>query len=342
MRRAGAALASAAAALLTGSAVVLTVGIADARAFSPVTDGFDVLCTPTDPGLDELSGMVVVGDRLYGIGDSGNDDVVLEMGTDCHVHRRIPVPIDPYDVEDLASLDGALVLSDTGDNLRTRTTVALVTMDPDTGEGDLHRLTYPDGPHDAESLLLGPDGRPFIVTKELFGASAVYTPANNETTGELARPGPTALKRVGTVTAGSEKASSGTVGSVLFTGGAVSAGGEVLALRTYTDVYLYRIVDGDVGATLVDTEPVATIPTPAEPQGESVAFTESGDLLIGSEAAGGDLPPIHIARGVVDALAPARDATSSSRHWTTIVWAGLAVGVVGVGLLSTRSRRLRG
>ena len=34
---------------------------------------------------------------------------------------------------------------------------------------------YPDGPHDAEALLLSGDGRPVIVTKELGGRSAIYT-----------------------------------------------------------------------------------------------------------------------------------------------------------------------
>ena len=37
-------------------------------------------------------------------------------------------------------------------------------------------MTYPDGPHDAESLLLAPDGTPYIVTKEVLGDSGVYRP----------------------------------------------------------------------------------------------------------------------------------------------------------------------
>ena len=42
------------------------------------------------------------------------------MDLNCVVQKQIPVPIDPYDVEDLAVSGRTLVLSDTGDNLRTR------------------------------------------------------------------------------------------------------------------------------------------------------------------------------------------------------------------------------
>ena len=105
--------------------------------------------------------MVVVDDRIYAMGDGGSDDFVFEMDLNCVVQKQIPVPIDPYDVEDLAVSGRTLVLSDTGDNLRTRETVAFITMDLDSGDGTLHRLTYPDGAHDTESILLDPDGHVF-------------------------------------------------------------------------------------------------------------------------------------------------------------------------------------
>ena len=57
-----------------------------------------------------------------------------------------------------------------------RATVALIALRPD-GSATLYRLTYPDGPHDAEALLLAPDGTPYIVTKEIAGRERVYRPA---------------------------------------------------------------------------------------------------------------------------------------------------------------------
>ena len=93
------------------------------------------------------------------MGDGGSDDFVFEMDLNCVVQKQIPVPIDPYDVEDLAVSGRTLVLSDTGDNLRTRETVAFITMDLDSGDGTLHRLTYPDGAHDTESIPLSCNAR---------------------------------------------------------------------------------------------------------------------------------------------------------------------------------------
>ena len=59
---------------------------------------------------------------------------------------------------------------------RSGPTVALIALRPD-GSTSIYRLTYPDGPHDAEALLLAPDGTPYVVTKEVLGASGVYRPA---------------------------------------------------------------------------------------------------------------------------------------------------------------------
>ena len=63
-----------------------------------------------------------------------------------------------------------------GTTTPTRATVALIALRPD-GTTSVYRLTYPDGPHDAEALLLAPDGTPYVVTKEILGASGVYRPA---------------------------------------------------------------------------------------------------------------------------------------------------------------------
>ncbi|MCJ0902704.1 hypothetical protein [Rhodococcus sp. ARC_M6] len=280
--------------------------------------------------------MVALGERIFAIGDSGNDEVVIEMDFDCAVRGRIPVPIDPYDVEDLASHGGLLILADTGDNRRARETVALLTLDPESADGTLRRLTYPDGPHDAEAVLVDPNGRLFVVTKELLGPSSVYTPEGGQTISGLAEPGPTPLTRVGTVRTGDT--STGGFNSVMFTGGAVAADGSVLALRSYTDVYLYlyRIGDDGIGAALTESEPLR-VPTPHQPQGESMMFTDGGDLVIGSEAQGGALPPLYVMRGVVDGMAPddaaaAEDATSTASNGV-VLWGGIGIVTVVLAIL---------
>jgi hypothetical protein len=81
------------------------------------------------------------------------------------------------------------------------------------------------------------------------------------------------------------------------TGGALNADGRVLALRTYTDAWLYPVPDGDVVAALRGT-PVR-VPLPGEPQGEAVAFTADGTLLSGSESRGDAVGEIRAVPGAV-------------------------------------------
>ena len=57
----------------------------------------------------------------------------------------------------------------------------------------LFRLSYPDGAHDAEALLIAPDGTLIVVTKTI-GAAGVYEPAAGLRAGRT-----TALRKVGEV-----------------------------------------------------------------------------------------------------------------------------------------------
>lgn len=321
--------------------ILAVAGVVCAFALTPVAASaqphaqqFDTYCTPTDPGLEELSGLTSIDGVLYAIGDSGNDHRVAVLDDSCAVSRWLEVPVDPYDVEDMASYDGQLWLSDTGDNQRRRDTVALTRMDPATGQGELYRLVYPDGPHDAETVLIEPGGRPVIVTKEPSGVSGLYVPEFGQSVGELASPGPTPMKKVGerafdkTDTAGGPPF---VTGSILATGGAVSADGAVAAVRTYTDVYLFRVTDGDVVGALTG-EPVVTA-LPEQPQGEAVTFDAAGSLLVASEAGGVTeglpLPPVRMLTDAT-ALVPAAAATASTESSSSGRWSIGAIAVAGV------------
>ncbi|MGC0363610.1 hypothetical protein ABH922_001594 [Rhodococcus sp. 27YEA15] len=279
-------------------ACVVFCGVAGATASAETSRAFENLCTPTDPGLEELSGMAVIGTSIYGIGDSGSDDRVAELDSNCQVRRWIPVGTPRIDVEDMASTeDGRLWLADIGDNTAVRTNIALIGLDPQTGATSTHSLTYPDRAHDAEALLLQKDGLPIVVTKDYMGNSGIYTPRNRETVYELGTGAPTPLAKVGTLTMTPTRTTGGPIpyaGTMAITGGAVSKDGKVVALRTYTDVYIYFAPDGDVVKAL-KTTPVR-VPAPDEPQGEAIAFTDEGDLLSGSEQLRGPLPPVRVLR----------------------------------------------
>ncbi|MEH6793432.1 MAG: hypothetical protein V7694_04775 [Rhodococcus sp. (in: high G+C Gram-positive bacteria)] len=353
--------------VVCGAAAVATTIVFSGTASAAPSEN-ETYCRPTDPGLAELSGLTSIDGVLYAIGDSGADDRVAVLGAGCAVERWIDVPVDPYDVEDLSSYDGSLWLADIGDNQMRRDTVALTRMDPTTGVGELYRLTYPDGAHDAETLLIEPGGRPVIVTKELSGVSGVYVPAGDESVTDLPGPGPTPMRKVGDMAFTATDTVGGppfVIGSILATGGAVS--GDVAAVRTYTDAYLFRSSDGDIASALVDpAAPRAVVPLPDQPQGEALVFTDDGSLLIASEAGFGPaestLPPIlRIPDAVsldmstpepaaVDPVSPtvvperpAQTPTATDSEWEfrAAVAAGVVLIAGAVGFTVRRSRRSR-
>ncbi|MGW6659990.1 hypothetical protein [Rhodococcus sp. NPDC055024] len=283
------------------TAAVVGVQAAPAAAQQP-SRVFDALCTPTNAGLSELSGLTVTAAGKYAIGDSGSDDRVAELDSNCEVQRWINVGSPRVDVEDLSSTpDGHLWLADIGDNNAVRTSIGLIELDPTSGTTASYPLIYPDGAHDAETLLIQGDGLPVIVTKDYFGASVVYTTAERQHVQDLSTSSPTILAEVGQLRMTPTLTSGGPVphaGTMAVTGGAVSKDGTVVALRTYTDVYLYAAPDGDVVKALT-TKPIR-VPLPDEPQGEAIAFDAVGDLISGSEANQGPLPPLRILRGASD------------------------------------------
>lgn len=266
-------------------------------------------CALTDPRVAELSGLVADGERWYAVNDGGTAATVHVLTRDCAVEREIVGGIDPYDVEDLArSRDGTFWLSDTGDNDLDRETVALISLTPD-GESTLYRLTYPDGPHDTEALLLDTAGTPYLVTKSTTGRADVYRPA-----GELVSPGPTPLERVGSVRFSATGTQGGPIpsiiGSVTVTGGATSEDGSVVALRTYTDAYLWHVPDGDLVAAL-GTEAVR-VPLPDEAQGEAIAFEPNGTLVSASEETGQPVRVVPGAAALVEPPEPTAEPTTES------------------------------
>lgn len=263
------------------------------------------LCTLPGDRLVELSGLASDGKHLYAVNDGGTQIEVVVLNRKCVEQRTITAAVDPYDVEDLAlARDGTLWLADTGDNGKDRDTVAILKV-TSGGQASLHRLTYPDGQHDTEALLLDRSGRPFLVTKNVIGQSEVY-----RLSGPLRSTGPTPLKKVADLTfvpsgtsGGPEQA--GAAGAILVTGGAVSRDGKVVALRTYTDAYLYPAPDGDVLKAL-RRAPVR-VPLPNEPQGEAIAFDPDGTLLSGSEGSG---QPIRAVPSAAAKVNPDRVARS--------------------------------
>lgn len=277
-----------------GAALVLGSGVPAAAEETVAAGAPTTRCQITDPRLAELSGLSVSGEQMLAINDGGEQVEVFVLDAACAVTEVHTAPIDPYDPEDMAiGPDGTVWLADVGDNNANRTTVALLAVRPD-GSTAVYRLTYPDGAHDAEALLLAPDGTPYVVTKEVLGASGVYRPV-----AEMVDGGTVGLGKVATVTVtftGTPGGPVGQAGQLLITGGAVAGDGAHLALRTYTDAYVWPLVGSDVAGAFA-TSPVR-IPLPESPQGEAIAFAaDHQHLVVASEGVPGDVSVVPIAAG---------------------------------------------
>ena len=174
-----------------------------------------------------------------------------------------------------------LYIGDIGDNAAKRAHITVYRVaEPAQAGGSANaealQASYPDGAHDAEALLVAPDGGLFVVTKGDAGPIAVYRFPRAAQPGTVVK-----LERVGTL---SEKAGA----NARVTDGAISNDGRWVVLRTKTALTFYPgagFLRGDFrGAKRVDLKPVG------EPQGEAIAFGAGDTVYIAGEGGGKKQP----------------------------------------------------
>lgn len=277
---------------------ILLLTPAPASATAP-DDAAHVLFRLQDDRIDEASGIGVginSPDELYMQNDSGDTARFFAVNrTSGHTDAVYDVPgAVNHDWEDLAvSRDPqgvpSVYLADIGDNKTNRDEVQIYRVDEpkvtpgehQTSKPDVWRLRYPDGPHNAETLAVSPDGAIFIATKSRAGRTEGFTVPSD--------PDPNRVRTVRQI--GSfhvtPKPSDSQIGQpwLLVTGGAISRDDKLFVLRTYTTAYVWRLTNGDVAAAL-KTDPVS-LTLPIQPAGEGITFTADGtQLLIDSEGRG--------------------------------------------------------
>jgi hypothetical protein len=312
-------------------------------------------CVISDGRAVELSGLVVTTTGYVAVND-GQDDPsrmqIFYLDTACAVTKTLSYPTTARDPEDVAvGPDGALWVADIGDNLTSQTrrdSVALWRVPANADTPVIHRMTYPDGPHDAEALLFAGDGSPIVVTKEVNGVAGLYQP-----TGPL-QPQAAAgvpMRRVGQFTAtfiGTENLL-GRTGEVMVTGAATSADRRRVALRTYTAAYEWDVPDGDVVKAITTTKPRFTSLT-EEPQGEAITYSADGAsfVTLSDEQVPTTLRTWVPSHGPVPPSAPSSPisagpiaAAPPTGLASVPVWLSVVVGVGGIALVAVGAFGLR-
>lgn len=256
--------------------------------FGPVTTG-----VVQDPAVNEASGLVasVQNPGVFWVhNDSGDTPRVFAMRADGTVLATYDVAgIGAIDWEDMARGPGPvpgvsyLYLADIGDNPAARTFVTVYRVpEPLVDQAAVGaqvslpgavalEMEYPAGAHDAETLLADPlTGDLFVVTKCFStsgctdGVSHVYRYPFPHQDGVRVT-----LSEVATIPfAGPAFVHSATAGDV-------SAAGDRIAVRTYTQALLWDRAPGDTIAQALATSP-CSIAVPPEIQGETFAFSPDG------------------------------------------------------------------
>ena len=249
--------------------LVFLLGSTPAQAAVPP---WKVQCTFSDQRFDEISGITrsqAFPGTLYVHNDSSGGPRIYAVNEHtCKTQATLTIRgAKARDYEAITSGKDAkgrsvIWLGDIGDNndswpyvevLKIREPKSLVTQ---TISASTYRFTYPDMPHNAETLLANPSApQLWIVTKQLAHGSLYALP----------NPLRQMNKAVKLQTEGG-----------LITDGAVSPQGDRYVLRTYFDATIY--------SGLPVGKPTKTFDLPGQLQGEAITWTADGTaLLIASE-----------------------------------------------------------
>jgi hypothetical protein len=240
------------------------------------------------PQLSEASGVALsrrVPGRLWTHNDSGQP---LLFALDSRGAVTGQLRVSGAQVEDWEAVavgpcgDGSCIyIGDIGDNDAKRRGITVYRVpEPEGATGtaivaDTLRATYPDGPHDAETLLVA-GGRLYIVTKGETGRVGLYRFPAQLQSGTTMK-----LERVGGVTMTADADSR-------ITDGSVSPDDHWIALRSRSALTFYRASDLLAG----QWRAASTVPlTPLkEPQGEGLALGAENTVFVVGEGGGKQQP----------------------------------------------------
>ena len=286
-----------------------------------------------DSRIDESSSLVDLGHGLMATAnDSGDNGIVYVVDRSGRAVGTTRYG-DSDDVEAMAPTrkPGYVWVGDIGDNLAQRRDVAIRRVPVGRGERTVaapaYRLVYPDGAHDAETLLVSPrTSRMYIVTKAPLNAAVYVAPRR------LRTDRPNRLTRVTTL-------------ALTATDGAVLRDGRHALVRGYFSAALY---------TFPGFQRLGSFALPAQRQGESLSVGPAGRIRIGTEGDHARVLQITLPRDLARALAPSAPRTRADDnsapprqdgpvedHSEAPFWAVLGTIAVGLAAMAGIARRRR-
>jgi hypothetical protein len=250
------------------------------------------VCTIQDERIRETSGMVASRRHpglVYLHNDSGDEPLVYAVDRDgrTRFHVRLSDARN-VDFEDISLAPGRepgtfdVCVADIGDNKSIRGEVVIYRFpEPETMPAQpevvvrplVHRITYADGPQDAEGFCVHPrTGDGYILTKRTDGTSRVYRLAAPWNPSET-----THLERYMTL-----QMPAGVPGATIITAADLSSDGRILVARSYLSGWEWRLPPGgpDNGMERLLAQTPARLALPAERQGESLCFTADDRALL--------------------------------------------------------------
>jgi hypothetical protein len=254
--------------------VLIVAGCQKAKVVeSPVIEGFEA--TPVSkalvPGIvDEASGIAdskINPGYLWVQQDGGNSNDIALLSHDGSFLKNIKIKSAVNrDWEDMALASGPvpgtnyIYLADIGDNNQISGEHAIYRFaEPAAGVSEVAtydkiNFTYPDGPHDAEALMVDNSSKDIYIITKRDARSRVY---------KLAYPQSTS--------AANEAVFTGTISFTGVTSAALSSDGKEILMKTYDKIYYWKKDKQQTVTQLLAETPVMLSHQP-EPQGEAICF----------------------------------------------------------------------
>lgn len=234
--------------------------------------------------MSEASGLVAslrFPGYLWTHNDSGSDPEIFLVDSTGYSHSVMFLEsITNRDFEDIARFGNTIYVADIGDNRAVRSEVSIIAFEEPQAISNqsvtpsaVYRMTYPDAPRDAETLLIDPITRDWYIITKRESSVRVYRYAHPQDPGVVK-----VLERI-----------SGTLPMTSVVGGDVSPDGTEILAKTYDTVFYWKR-EGDEPLSVTLFRAPMELPYETEPQGEAIAFTLRGSGFMTTTEEGSNDP----------------------------------------------------